>query len=389
MALTSLRTVKAAARAALQVRRKRAQLDHWVTPRVIFLYVTNRCNLSCSHCFYAEELNNAGKPELTLEQIERIMGSLRHPLEMIDLTGGEPFLRSDLPQVVEAVSRINKPGRIIVNTNGLQSDKIEAAAIDMLARTPGQKLQVAVSIDGAAEDHNRIRKNRYSFDAAFKLLRALRALAAREPRLTIRINTAVSMQNVDSLVEVFERCIAEAGFAPTIQIVRGASNSVFNPPALLANSHFDPSPEDLVKGAADVDHIQAKLEALIGHFRATGRESIGIRTQQKVRYQLETLKYGSKRVDCVAGKYDGIIYEDGAVAFCENLKTFAHLRDYDYDFHRLWTAVRTRELQSTLRCHCIHTCNLSTSMGHDYGTQLVIARALSEKKDPLCEPLRA
>jgi thermostable 8-oxoguanine DNA glycosylase len=99
------------------------------------------------------------------------------------------------------------------------------------------------------------------------------------------------------------------------------------------------------------------------------------------------LKFGTKRVDCVAGRFDGIIYEDGAVAFCENLRAFANLKDYDFDFHRLWNEERTRRLQRSLRCHCIHTCNLSTSMGHDYKTQLSIASDLAKKEDPLCRPL--
>lgn len=389
MALSLLNDAKAAARSALEVRRKRARLDAWLTPRVLFLYVTNRCNLSCSHCFYAEELNDSSKPELTLEQIERVMASLRHPLEMIDLTGGEPFLRKDLPAVVESISRINRPGRVVINTNGLQDDKIEAAVREIIARAPEQRLQIAVSLDGTPEDHNAIRKNPRSFDSAFRLLRALRSLSKTEPRLALRVNTAVSMKNVDSLHDIFARCLDEVGFAPTIQIVRGSSSSVFNPPAVLANSRFDPpSAEDLVKGAAEVDHIHARLRELIERSRAAGRESIGIRTQQKVRYQLETLKYGAKRVDCVAGKFDGIIYEDGAVAFCENLKTFAHLRDYDYDFFKLWNDARARSLQSSLRCHCIHTCNLSTSMGHDYATQLRVARAVARQEDPLCKPLK-
>ena len=69
-------------------------------PVNLIFFVTSKCNLLCRHCFYWEELN-LPKNELSLDEIEKVARSLPNLLSL-SLTGGEPYLRPDLPDIAAA-----------------------------------------------------------------------------------------------------------------------------------------------------------------------------------------------------------------------------------------------------------------------------------------------
>jgi uncharacterized radical SAM superfamily Fe-S cluster-containing enzyme len=84
--------------------------------------VTNRCNMACPVCFA-----NAGAAgyvyEPTLEQIEYMLRTLRAqrpwPPNALQLSGGEPTLRDDLPEIVRMAKKLGFT-HIEVNTNGIR-----------------------------------------------------------------------------------------------------------------------------------------------------------------------------------------------------------------------------------------------------------------------------
>ena len=65
----------------------------------IILFVTDRCNMKCDHCMFWERIDNPGD-EHSLEELEKMAASIP-PLRTVSITGGEPFLRSDLERLVE------------------------------------------------------------------------------------------------------------------------------------------------------------------------------------------------------------------------------------------------------------------------------------------------
>src|ERR1043166_3741492 len=82
----------------------------------VILFVTSRCNAFCQTCFYHEELNKPG--DLTFPQREKI-SQTRPPIADLWLSGGEPTLRRDVPDVIDMFVRNNGVNRIIIPTNGL------------------------------------------------------------------------------------------------------------------------------------------------------------------------------------------------------------------------------------------------------------------------------
>jgi len=89
-------------------------------PVYVQYYITARCNLTCQQCniIYA----NSDVRECTLDEITRMADNFRKlGVAMVLLTGGEPFIRQDLPQIVRAF--VERGIHVRMQTNGLATEE--------------------------------------------------------------------------------------------------------------------------------------------------------------------------------------------------------------------------------------------------------------------------
>ena len=113
--------------------------------------MTDRCNFRCPYCMPAEIYGDSyqflAKPELlTFEEIERLAGLFaRLGVEKLRITGGEPLLRHELPQLLKRLIDIPGPSDLALTTNGyLLERQAEALAAAGLSR-------ITVSMDSHDE----------------------------------------------------------------------------------------------------------------------------------------------------------------------------------------------------------------------------------------------
>jgi MoaA/NifB/PqqE/SkfB family radical SAM enzyme len=94
-------------------------------PIHLTFFVTRRCNSNCPFCFYlrSDDIPADARPELSLEEIEKISSSLGNLL-WLAFSGGEVFLRDDLVEIARTFYRNNKPAIMLFPTNGLLPDVI-------------------------------------------------------------------------------------------------------------------------------------------------------------------------------------------------------------------------------------------------------------------------
>ena len=89
------------------------------------LVVTNRCDLSCWYCFFYQR-SEQPVYEPSLEQIKEMLLLLRNqkpvPCNAIQLTGGEPAVREDLPEIVKMCRKLGFE-HVQLNTNGIRFSK--------------------------------------------------------------------------------------------------------------------------------------------------------------------------------------------------------------------------------------------------------------------------
>jgi MoaA/NifB/PqqE/SkfB family radical SAM enzyme len=88
-------------------------------PLLFSYYVTHRCGLGCRYCCDGEgtPFKEVKVPELPLAEARRLLTGLRGHSDTLDLTGGEPLVRTDLEELLAHARALNF--RTVLNTKGL------------------------------------------------------------------------------------------------------------------------------------------------------------------------------------------------------------------------------------------------------------------------------
>jgi MoaA/NifB/PqqE/SkfB family radical SAM enzyme len=158
----------------------------------ITLELTYRCNIKCEFCFLKDGLLNQRRDELTLEEIDRLAEEARPFGASFFLTGGEPFLRRDLPEIVGAIRR--RGLKVGVNTNGL----LVTPAMGRRIRDAGLSY-IIFSLHGPKEVHDCLERRKGSFD---KVMAHLADFAAHKGRTSVMVNCVVAKESSGRLSEV-------------------------------------------------------------------------------------------------------------------------------------------------------------------------------------------
>ncbi|HYH80415.1 MAG TPA: radical SAM protein [Longimicrobium sp.] len=156
----------------------------------IYLYITERCQLRCGHCYMGDRLERG--LSLTFDRAAEIMTYCRRlGGEYITFLGGEPTLHRDLPRMVDFAIGAGYR-QVMINSNGLLERTIDRIA-------PEKLHYISFSLDGAtAETHNRIRgSNTYE-----KTVRCIWETVAAG--YAVRLITTISKINIHEAALILE-----------------------------------------------------------------------------------------------------------------------------------------------------------------------------------------
>jgi len=166
-------------------------------PRDCVWEITDRCNLRCVHCECA-----AGEPrpdELTTAEALALCDDLAAlGTRKVNLSGGEPFLRRDWPDIVERLK--SHEIEVFLVTNGLPfTERIAARCVALGVDW------ISVSIDGLMATHDSIRRYPKPSKRPSPFRRAFEALAlARSKGIKAGVITHINGRNLDELDELHE-----------------------------------------------------------------------------------------------------------------------------------------------------------------------------------------
>ena len=165
------------------------------SPAYVQLYITARCNLACEQCniIYAD----ADRGEMDIDQIRRMADNLREiGVCMVLLIGGEPFMRSDLPEIVEAFVRNDIHVRL--QTNGLATEEMIRRCVDAGAHDISISLD---SLDAAVQDRINGGYDR-SWERAVRTIARVNRLFPRNG--TAFFGTVLMPRNLEHVRDVLE-----------------------------------------------------------------------------------------------------------------------------------------------------------------------------------------
>lgn len=121
--------------------------------------VTYRCNARCNMCSRYKRPSSPDE-EISLDTIRKLP-----PMYFTNITGGEPFIRTDLKEIVRELYK--KSDRIVISTNGFFTDRI----IDLCKEFPN--VGIRISIEGLEETNNAIRGLDDGFNRGYTTLKKL------------------------------------------------------------------------------------------------------------------------------------------------------------------------------------------------------------------------
>lgn len=258
--------------------------------RELWLHTNNSCNLACTHCLVrsgpAETPGLAGRDWMRV-----IREALADGVERFYLTGGEPFLREDLPELARLVTE--EGGReLIILTNATLFRGPRVSALDRLDR---ERVRLQVSVDGARAGTNDPIRGTGTFERA---LEGVRILADRG--FEVSLTTVVTRENLPELPEL-TRLAAESG-AKSQHLMWSHRRGR----ALESGNGFFPEISAILEGLMAAADEAARRGLALDNLEAARRRVLG---PPGVKYDL-----GNAGWDSLCVYADGTVYPSAALA---------------------------------------------------------------------------
>jgi MoaA/NifB/PqqE/SkfB family radical SAM enzyme len=297
-------------------------------PLWVALYVTRRCNLSCHYC----KLGGRSKPDpSTSEILARIDRIKQLGIAMVVITGGEPALRPDMPEIIR---HCRACGLVTcLNTNGTL---LTERYIVMLAQAGMDILNI--SVDGM-----HARRDRYkAIDSLRKILAQARAIRSKYG-FEVVCSQVLSDGNIDEVEDFLNEM-------KTLDLP--VSPNICYP---------------VLAGFANEDGL-AKLNSGIGTFLAKKEKGHAVSISNEYLQFARRHLNGHKRWECCAGRSFFAVDVDGGISICDRLEMdgFDHLglslHDLSPDDLDVLAAEADR-MRKTGKCteQCLANCAFETS----------------------------
>jgi MoaA/NifB/PqqE/SkfB family radical SAM enzyme len=324
-------------------------------PVYLILGLTYDCNSFCRTCFNWEQLRKDKEHELSLDELKKTLSSMGDLLFIV-MSGGEPFLRRDLPELCEFLSTNNNVKQITIPTGAITSDLIARQVESILQRCPQTQIVVNLSIDHIGEKHDWLRGVPGNYEKSKKTYSLLMPLREKYPNLTVNVHTCLCTYNADDLDLMFEgvrRDFPAISFH-SFEMLRGDQ----------PDKNIQPITTDRYR------ELLPKLEEYWNGFRHYDGFLKFIKIYSR-RMELAVLEQETQVTPCHAGRVSGVLDARGEVRMCELREAVGNVKDHGYDWDKLWFSKEADEQRRSIaakECHCTHSCFMSSSLVFDWRT---------------------
>lgn len=313
-------------------------------PIHLILEVTSRCNAKCATCFNWKKTDSEHR-DPSIEELSMISKSLGKLL-WFSPTGGEPFLRNDLDEVIKIFVKNNSPHSISIPHNGLLPKKVSEMCEKILRFYKGNFI-LTLSLDGIGDLHDKIRGVKGNFKKFQESYAQLLPLTKKYKNFNLGINTTVNSINKDNLKEIIRYVKTLDVSSHTIEFIRGCSrDSEIAAPDLKFYLKNKKMIKSAMFGKTYYDYGLAskflKAAKLYYHDLAT-----------------DTMKKKTQVIPCYAGRLSAVIDCYLNVYPCELYKKVGNLREYNMDFRKLWNSKQANIIRKEIKnkqCYCTHSC---------------------------------
>ncbi len=288
-------------------------------PTDMCIITTYRCPMRCKMCNIWQSPTEKSK-EITPEEIKRLPN-----VNFINLTGGEPFIREDLEDIVEVC--FTKSPRVVISTSGWFEDRV----ISLAKRFPN--IGIRISIEGLSCKNDELRGQKGGFDKGLRTLLKLKEMGVRDIGFgcTVSNNNSKDMLSLYQLSKSLGMEFATAAF----------HNSYY----FHKDDNVITNTQEVCSDFAQLVDAQLKENSPKSWFRAF--------------FNMGLINYinGEKRMlPCEAGQVNFFIEPYGDVYPCNGLekkywkKKMGNIRE-TVDFQTLWSSPEAQEVRQ-----CVRSC---------------------------------
>jgi MoaA/NifB/PqqE/SkfB family radical SAM enzyme len=316
--------------------------------------ITNVCQSRCKTCNIWELYKKhpeKKQTELTIDEIAKIFKSIGH-VYIFNISGGEPFLRPDIADIIKLACQYLTPGIIHIPTNAISTGLIEKRVVKILtiiqACDPSIRLTIKPSLDHIGEKHDIIRGVPGNFEKVISLFNRLKELQADYPFMHAELGTVISRWNVKDIDEI-AGYISHLGADSYRNEIAEERSEMFN-----LNGAITPDPQAYENA---IESFTRQIRTSMKHKSVFQRITNGFRL---VYYDLavQILKEQTQVIPCYAGISNVHLTPYGDVWPCCTLGyegSVGNLRDFNYDFQSVWNSRQAKQQRSDIRakrCHC-------------------------------------
>ncbi len=324
-------------------------------PLTLTFSVTNMCQSKCGTCniwkLYIDK-PELKEEELTLKEIEKIFSSLGR-IYFFNISGGEPFLRKDLPDIVRLACKYLKPDIIHTPTNGIATGLIihqTERILDTMKESGYGDVPFTIkpSFDGVGEMQDKVRGVKGNFKKTLATIEGLRELQKNNKNFYLGVGSVISNLNLAHIEEVSE-------YAHSLN-VDTYINEIAEQRSELFNEE-DPVTPDAESYEEIMKYFKKRVRDEMKNKRVLARFTQSFRL---VYYDLvvRILRENRQVIPCYAGLSNVHINPYGQVWPCCILgykKPLGELRESDYDFNNIWhsaKAAHVRKFIGAKKCAC-------------------------------------
>lgn len=321
-------------------------------PISVTVSITNMCNSHCKTCFIWKLYHD--KPQLRsmefkADEFESVFQTLGKQVFYATISGGEPYLRPDLPEICEAILHNCRPDIMTIPTNGLLPRIIEEKTKKILENCQDLTLIVNISLDGIGSKHDEIRGVPGNFNRVIETYAKLKSLKEEFRHLQVGIHSVISNFNIDNILHVYEY-VKQLDPDSYITEIAEQRTELFN-----TDKDITPSPDKYAEVINELSHrvqndflhSKKRLSNLTQAFRLTYYQLI-----------IRELRENRQIIPCYAGYASCQITPYGDVWPCCVLgydKPMGNLREADYNFKKVWFSKKADDVRKYIKgknCAC-------------------------------------
>lgn len=287
------------------------------------IILTYRCPMQCKMCNIWKNPTDKHK-ELKAEELRSLP-----KLKFINLTGGEPFVREDLEEIVDVC--YTKTDRIVISTSGWFDDRVIALA----KKYP--QIGIRISIEGLSQKNDDLRGRLGGFDKGLRTLLKLREMGVKD----IGFGCTVSNYNSKDMLSLYSLSRSLG--------MEFATASFHNSYYFHKEDNVVTNKDEVCRDFEELINLQLKESHPKSWFRAFFNMGL-----------INYIEGGRRMLPCEAGTMNFFIDPYGEVYPCNGLEerywkeSMGNIRD-SHDFMDIWTSEQAEKVRAKVR-KCPKNC---------------------------------